>query len=396
MSFQLSPKKKSTTNYYGPLDTNTFESPQDTADFVALPTYNKSIKRKKKVGTGFNQTDSALSNRANRFSGRGGVKEVASLSKAGGTSSGEWDKYMGKTTIGGTNKILDEEDYEKMTIKGTCQTLEKAYLRLTAPPRAELVRPEPVLQRHLQNLKLERQKRSHDYLWFCSQLKAVRQDCTVQRIQNAFTVDVYETHARMALEERDLNEYNQCQTQLKELYAVLEKEGNSDADGLRNRNEFLAYRLIYYVFLAVENQKYDGGSSDIFKIMLSLSFEQKQDALIRYALAVREACCSDILDYHAFFVLQRNCPTTGASHLMDRVVPPMRYKALQRICKGYRPSTVAVSFVLEELGFENESHVFGLAWLRSCGCVLSHADKELVTKDTVIHESVMEEKQSLI
>jgi hypothetical protein len=295
-----------------------------------------------------------------------------------------------------------------MTIKGTCQKLEKAYLRLTAPPRAELVRPEPVLRQHLQNLKLERRndtKCNHDYLWFCSQLKAIRQDCTVQRIQNSFTVDVYETHARIALEEHDLNEYNQCQTQLKELYALLEKnhddnDGSSSADGLRNRNEFLAYRLIYYVFLAVENGKYDGGSSEIFKIMLSLTPEQKQDSMIQYALSVRESCCSDILDYHAFFVLRRNCPTTGAFHyLMDRVVPPMRYKALQRVCRGYRPSTVAASFVLRELGFEcceSDSQELGREWLRSCGCVLSEDGKHLLTKETVVHESIMEVKQSLI
>jgi hypothetical protein len=41
---------------------------------------------------------------------------------------------MGEDVIGGGRK-LDENDFERMTVKGTCKVLEKEYLRLTAPPQ---------------------------------------------------------------------------------------------------------------------------------------------------------------------------------------------------------------------------------------------------------------------
>jgi hypothetical protein len=198
---------------------------------------------------GLDSSNDTLAKRANRFSGSGGGGSVGNKKSNNNNSTVllDHDKYMGKRLIGGNNVTLDEADYEQMTVKGTSTTLEKEYLRLTAPPRAELVRPLFILKQHLVNLKREyylpydgdggngggdgaldakilakrertpkdqwnadessrRPRSRRDYLWFCSQLKAVRQDCTVQRIQGAFAVDVYETHARIALQENDLNE----------------------------------------------------------------------------------------------------------------------------------------------------------------------------------------------
>ncbi len=72
------------------------------------------------------------------------------------------------------------------------------------------------------------------------------------------TISVYETHARIALQEGDFNEYNQCQTQLKHFYA----SGMSGSEA-----EFIAYRILYYIYLA---QSMKTGNSDLLREMAAL------------------------------------------------------------------------------------------------------------------------------
>lgn len=91
-------------------------------------------------------------------------------------------------------------DWDIHTIIGTCTDLEKPYLRLTSAPDPGTVRPAAVLTRTLAHLLRKYKAKKVGYTWICDQMKSLRQDLTVQRVKSEFTVKVYETHARIALE----------------------------------------------------------------------------------------------------------------------------------------------------------------------------------------------------
>lgn len=198
-------------------------------------------------------------------------------------------------------------------IVGTSASLEKHYLRLTSAPRASDVRPEHVLHKTLDLLK-KKWKKEQNYSYICDQFKSLRQDLTVQRIRNDFTVSVYEIHARIALEKGDLGEYNQCQTQLRALYASGQK-GNSV--------EFKAYRILYFIHTANRTALNDA--------LADLTPAEKEEEAIKHALNVRTALA--LGNFHRFFQLYLDTPNMGA-YLMDMFVKRYRLAALANICKA--------------------------------------------------------------
>mmetsp|Transcript_33171 Transcript_33171/g.102800 ORF Transcript_33171/g.102800 Transcript_33171/m.102800 type:complete len:220 (+) Transcript_33171:854-1513(+) len=174
----------------------------------------------------------------------------------------------------------------------------------------------------------------------CGQLKAIRQDLTVQRIRTAFTVHVYETHARVALESVDLNEYNQCQTQLRELYAAA---GLADAG---HQAEFVAYRVLYYLYLSYSGST-DSGQAELLKILAETPAAARDAAPVAHALRVRDALARG--NAYAFFRLHASAPNMG-SYLLDRFADAVRVDAAMKILRAYRP-TVPLGVVANQLGF---------------------------------------------
>lgn len=217
-------------------------------------------------------------------------------------------------------------------VVGTCQDLEKRYFRLTSAPIPSQVRPESVLRLTLELLK-KKWKREQNYTYICDQFKSMRQDLTVQRIKNEFTVNVYEIHARIALEKGDLGEYNQCQTQLRALYA--QQLGG-------NPVEFKAYRILYFIHTSNRTALND--------VLADLTTAEKESEPIKHALNVRSALA--LGNYHKFFRLYLDVPNMGA-YLMDMFIVRERLAALSNICKAYKLD-VNIRFITEELGFESD------------------------------------------
>lgn len=267
------------------------------------------------------------------------------------------------------NMAVEDMDWDSLTVRGTCQEIEKRYLRLTSAPDPATVRPEEVLEKALLMVK----NSEKNYLYKCDQLKSIRQDLTVQRIRNELTVKVYETHARLAIEVADLREYNQCQSQLEALYA----------EGIKGcHSEFAAYNLLCVILHSNNNR-------DLLSAMSSLSFrrlsaESRKDEVVKHALAVRAAVTSG--NYVLFFRLYKTAPDLNTC-LMDLYVEKMRYAAVKCMSRSYRP-TVPVTYIAQVLGFStsteaNSEDLDGVdecvEWVKAHGgCLIEDNSGEMV------------------
>ncbi len=237
-----------------------------------------------------------------------------------------------------------EIDWSTVAIKGTCKALEKGYIRLTAPPDPSTVRPERILRKALANIvgKLSKE----NYAWCSDQLKAIRSDLLVQHINNHFTMEVYETHARAALQfgGPDFQEFNQCLTQVKYMH----KQGIGSQESMK---EFSAYAMLYHVYCKLRHQS---GSS-----IVSLSFfrvrggdDNKNNLKDPEVHAHRVHLAATSENWSRMLILCKNAPNLGGE-ILGYFQPLIQLNLLQVLCRGGAKS-VPVEFVMRTLGFSSE------------------------------------------
>ena len=290
----------------------------------------------------------------------------------------------------------DDVDWSALKIVGTSTSLEKSYFRLTSPPTAEVVRPPAVLTAALERLLLIRAAGERTYAYLCDQMKAIRQDLTVQGVKGAVAVRVYEEHARMAIEVGDMSEYNQCQTQLMVLYAdkpssavanetehSARVEGNHEEKDVttngrhdegvwENETEFVMYRLCYY--LLVNNQP------AIASYLRSLTPTQLSLPTLQLLLQLRSAVATD--DFYTFLNRYHQTPYM-APRLLQHLCPRMRWMGVQVLVRGFKPTRVEVEMFVGALGFGVERDEC-VEFLVGCGVVLSD-DKQVCKHSHCMH-----------
>jgi hypothetical protein len=164
-----------------PVSPSTFKQSQSEAKYyasaTALANSPEEKKRREHRSKRFESSqDSSLKSRNSSAN----KDAIANMHRRRAVSS-----HLGRTYEEGT-RAVEDMDWDALTIKGTCQEIEKKYLRLTSAPDPSIVRPEEVLEKALAMVETSQK----NYFYKCDQLKSIRQDLTVQRIQNELTVKV--------------------------------------------------------------------------------------------------------------------------------------------------------------------------------------------------------------
>ncbi len=237
----------------------------------------------------------------------------------------------------------------------SCNNIEKEYYRMNELPDPNQIRPENILKKSLKMLKEKYESNEFPYKYFEEQFRSIRQDLTIQSIQNEFSLEVYETNARIALKNYDIGNFNQCQTLLIPLY---EK-------GIKGSEiEFLCYRIIYTSLMENKEciniiklikKKFNNHNNSKNKIIKKNNNNNKNHNNnsfpfeIDYSLKILKSINEN--NYFYFFELYQNSPFLS-KFLIEPFLPRLRIKALINIAYGFY-SEISIKFVQEKIAFKN-------------------------------------------
>ena len=218
-------------------------------------------------------------------------------------------------------------------ITGTCQNLEKSFLRLNGVPKAEEVRPESVLIRALNRIAAVIAGGEKDFMYIWSQLKAIRQDLTVQHIRTSTSVQCEELFARASLEHADQQEFRKCVSTLQSYYD----------EGLPGcRAEFGAYQLLMYVCVEQKNR-----CLSLSRAMPQLALQGIWDAPeVLHARQVLHAV--SMSNYAQFWRLYATAPCCSRL-VMDWGVEGVRFDCIKMMTDAFK--TVPLQSCMNLLGF---------------------------------------------
>lgn len=218
---------------------------------------------------------------------------------------------------------------------GTSKALEKSFLRLTSEPIPSNVRPQEVLEDCLPFVLKRFYSEKLLYVYINDQLKAIRQDLTIQHKKNQFTMRVYQTHARIAIEHNDLGEFNQCLSQLFTLYEIDRAKYELP--------EFVVYKVLYMIITGnnpeINKLRLRFLGSDVEKMYSNNHFSK----WIKPALELSSAIITG--DYFSIFRLYRqftDAQVPLASLLMKRnIIPKQRFMAFATMGKAFKRLSLA-------------------------------------------------------
>lgn len=278
--------------------------------------------------------------------------------------------------------VLQPVDAPKRAVVGTCPELEKSYLRLTSEPDPARVRPPHILERACTHV-LERYAANSNYLYFIDQFKSIRQDLTVQSVRNLFTITVYETNARILLENNDLGEFNQCLSQLQQLYPSVA------ASERQHQLEFFAYRIIYTI---ITHNDYGLAQcrADYLRPHVTAQHSpwleivpQLFDLYVSYKLGDYVACFA-LLSAFTKHVDALLVPRLLHTH----IVPQIRKRGIVTMARAYRK--VSVEMLMRHLAFGSKQELLEVFEQQGIAQHVSSADEWdcIASRGVLKHRSV--------